>query len=393
MSGILLYGGTFNPIHPGHIAVCRQAAALLSPEKILLMPTASPPHKIAPDLAPGEDRLAMCRAASMFLPGAVVSDYEVANGGKSYTIDTLEHLADEYPGEKLYLLVGTDMFLTFEEWRRWREIGRLATVVAASRRTDDLAAMEAMRTRLLAEGVPSVLLHNNALVLSSTELRAELHSGGFSPRLDPAVMGCIWMRGLYGCSERDRTPEALRAIVKGMVSEKRYLHTLGVEKASVYLAQRYGADPDKARTAGILHDVCKGLDRAAALQLIAGSDIISDINFPDTPNLLHSFAGAEYIKLLGVTDPDIVNAVRYHTTGRAGMSRLEMCVYLGDMISEERDYPDVDAMRAAADVSLESGMAYALSYQMPYLKSKGYVIYSDTRAACRQYCNKTEEEL
>ncbi|MEG1777978.1 MAG: nicotinate-nicotinamide nucleotide adenylyltransferase, partial [Angelakisella sp.] len=117
MADIVIYGGTFNPIHNGHMAVCRYVSGELGAPKILLIPTAAPPHKEAPALAPGEDRLAMCRLAAAELSGAEVLDWELLRGGLSYTIETLRYLSECYSGDRLFLLMGSDMFLTFREWR------------------------------------------------------------------------------------------------------------------------------------------------------------------------------------------------------------------------------------------------------------------------------------
>ncbi|MEG0753481.1 MAG: nicotinate-nicotinamide nucleotide adenylyltransferase, partial [Angelakisella sp.] len=117
MADIVIYGGTFNPIHNGHVGVCRYVLEQLGFHKVLLIPAASPPHKDAPELAPGTDRLAICRLAAQLLPNVEVWDWELLRGGRSYTIDTVTYLSQQYPNDRLFLLMGSDMFLTFRQWR------------------------------------------------------------------------------------------------------------------------------------------------------------------------------------------------------------------------------------------------------------------------------------
>lgn len=108
MSQTVLYGGTFNPIHRGHLDICVRARQAVDARRVLLMPAAQPPHKFAGWLAPDQDRLALCRLAVQGQDFLRVSDYEIRRGGRSYTVDTLRYLLAERPGEELWLLIGTD---------------------------------------------------------------------------------------------------------------------------------------------------------------------------------------------------------------------------------------------------------------------------------------------
>ena len=129
---LAVFGGTFNPIHNGHVHLARRFAEILNAERVLLIPTFRPPHKRADDLAGISDRLAMCRLASKGLPFEV-SDLEIRRGGRSYTSDTLRELHGLYPNASLFLLMGEDMFLTLERWHDPAVIYSLATVCVAPR--------------------------------------------------------------------------------------------------------------------------------------------------------------------------------------------------------------------------------------------------------------------
>ena len=151
--------------------------------------------------------------------------------------------------------------------------------------------------------------------------------------------------------------------IRELLHKKRFDHSLNVAQRAVELAKRYGEDEQKAYIAGILHDICKNMQPEEQLQWMKKSAIILDENLLEQPPVWHGFAGAEYIRQqLGIEDEDIINAVRYHTVARAGMSRLEQIVYLADLTSSERDYPDVERMRRLSDRSLREGMREALVF-------------------------------
>lgn len=129
-----IYGGTFNPIHLGHLHILQEFIRRLSLDRVLLIPTRIPPHKQAESLAEAEDRLEMCRLAAEEITEAPVllSRLELSREGKSYTAETLEELKREFPGDEFYLLMGEDMFLTVDRWYRPETIFALAKICASS---------------------------------------------------------------------------------------------------------------------------------------------------------------------------------------------------------------------------------------------------------------------
>lgn len=166
-----------------------------------------------------------------------------------------------------------------------------------------------------------------------------------------------------------------KKFLKENLSAKRYQHSLNVADECRKLAVKYGEDPDKAYFAGLLHDICKELpeDEQRALVLESGFTVCREEL--ETRSLLHGIAGAYFIKKnFGVEDIDILNAVRFHTVGRAGMSRLEEIVYLGDLVSAERDYKDVDRMRRLVYTSLNAAMLEAFVFSIKAVIKKGGVI-------------------
>jgi predicted HD superfamily hydrolase involved in NAD metabolism len=131
-----------------------------------------------------------------------------------------------------------------------------------------------------------------------------------------------------------------------------------------------------------MHDVCKDMDPKEQLQLFEQFDIMLDNIEKNAPKLWHAILGAAYLeRALGISDKEILNAVRYHTTARANMGLLEKLIYLADFTSEDRDYNGVDSMRKAVDVSLEKAMFEALEFSVEDLKAKGCPVHKDTMDA------------
>lgn len=168
-------------------------------------------------------------------------------------------------------------------------------------------------------------------------------------------------------------------LIKNRLGEHRFYHSMCVAERARELAEKYGADADKAYIAGILHDVMKEEDLAVQRKIIeSDGTVLSDVEL-NTPNVYHQMSGAAYVKnTLKINDSDIINGIRYHTTGRANMSLFEMIIYLADFTSRDRDYPDVDIMRAETDKSLLGGMVYSLRHTIVYIANQTKQIHPDT---------------
>ena len=166
------------------------------------------------------------------------------------------------------------------------------------------------------------------------------------------------------------------------LSERRFIHSKNVANSAALLAKKYGEDPLKAETAGILHDITKEFNPEKQLQIIRTGGIILDDILEKTPKLYHAVSGMVYARdTLGITDEGILNAIRTHTTGAANMPLLSKIIFIADFISEERDYPDVDIMRRESEKSLEDGMRYALKYVISDLLQKGRTVHPNALSA------------
>lgn len=186
--------------------------------------------------------------------------------------------------------------------------------------------------------------------------------------------------------------EELLARIRAQMHEKRYQHTLGVARSARELAERYGADPAKAELAGLLHDYCKCWPVEKMFEILVRHDMPTEL-LEGEKELWHAFAGAIVIQYdLGVTDPDILQAVRYHTTGRAGMSLLEKVVCVADYIEPNRSFPGVEKIRALADKDLDAALALALGGTIQFLIEKQKTVYPLTLTAYNDLVSRKGKE-
>ena len=337
-----------------------------------MIPTFVPPHKQTPDLADAETRVHMCRLLFGEAPFEV-STMEIDRGGRSYTVETLETLRAQYPDEALYLLIGSDMLESFDTWYRADDIRRLCTICAAVR--------EKGKT-LDANG--AVLLEDfDPIEISSTDVRERVRLGqDVTDVVGEAVARCISERGLY----TDAYTSA-RRLLREKLGDYRLRHSFCVADSARMLAERYGADPEKAYFAGLLHDVMKDAPREAQKKTIEdGGAVLTDAE-NGNPKLWHAMAGEAYLRTqMGVRDADVLNAVRYHTTGRANMSLLEKILYVADYLSADREYNGVERMRHLAESSLEEAMLFGLSFTISDLAQKEQIIHPDSVDCYNEIC-------
>ena len=386
---IAIYGGSFNPPHIGHAEAARAASKALKPDKFLIIPTNTPPHKELEANSPSpEQRLEFCRLAFGDIPGAEVSDMELRREGKSYTADTVDALLEQYPGAELCIVMGTDMFLSFRSWYRWQHMLKMCTLAVLSREDFDRREIESFKAELETEnGAKVILIPHLPLPMSSTEIRERLRRGLGSDDLCQGVYECIIRNGYY-----DAKPELswLRRMVMPYLKENRIAHVTGVESQAVMLAMRWGADPDTAAIAGILHDITKAQSKEKQLKLCEKYGIILENAERENPALLHARTGAALAReRFGISD-EIYSAIRWHTTGKPDMSTLEKIIYLADYTEPTRDFEGVDKLRELSFEDLDKAMALGLEMSIEDLTERGKPIFHDTMDAYNWYKNLTK---
>lgn len=194
-----IFGGAFNPIHNGHLALARNYQQDLNLDKVLFIPTAVPPHKTSQYLALAEDRLCMTRLAVEDCPTFQVSDIEFNRQGKSYTYDTLCEIKNIYPDSQLYLIIGADQFLTFHYWYKYKEILEMVTVCTSARESEEEKQMLSSYAESISEMKDKYFISNQpVLKLSSSEIRDKIKNGQDISALVPKkVCDYILEKGLY----------------------------------------------------------------------------------------------------------------------------------------------------------------------------------------------------
>lgn len=385
-----IYGGTFNPPHLGHLTSARFAMETLGLDKLLFMPAGTPPHKVLPEGSPTpEQRLRMMELAadSMLLPDRVeISDLELQREGKSFTSDTLRQLHEVFPDDELWFLMGTDMFLTLHKWHEPEVICSLAHLAAFARTEKDTGEMLEIQGKYLGEtyGASCTVVQLPRIIpVSSTQLRELLRKGEGRQYLAPGVYGYILRHGLYGTKAdlKHLSDEDLKACSLSMVHAKRHAHILGVAGEAVRLAERWGADKEKAYRAGILHDCTKYLELEAQLAICQKYGVEIDELERKDAKLLHSKTGAAIARGEYGVDEEIYTAIFYHTTGRANMTLMEKIIYLADYIEPNRDFEGLETLRRLCYEDLDAGLEMGFAMSVADLKRRGVVIHANTQGA------------
>ncbi len=185
--------------------------------------------------------------------------------------------------------------------------------------------------------------------------------------------------------------EKIKEYIERNMSEKRRLHTYGVCETAAKLAQHYGCDTEKARLAALLHDIYRGIPSSTLDYYVRHLGL--DEKYLGNANLAHGkIAAATCGREFGVTDSDVINAVSYHTTGRAGMSLLEEIIYVADAIEPGRDYPGVEEIRRAAEEDLDRACLISLAHTIDYVKSEGKYLDQDTIRAREYFTDKLNKK-
>ena len=392
-----IYGGTFNPIHRGHIHLLEEFTKRLSLDRVLLIPTRVPPHKAAPDLASGEDRLQMCRLAVGGRPHLQISDLELRREGKSFTAETLEELRELFPRDEFYLLMGEDMFLTVEHWYRPETIFSLAAVCATPRSLHGMGKLQMKQDEYqIRYGARCFLEDIPYLPVSSTQVREWVRMGkDITPLVPEAVADFIRERGIYRKGRETMDFSQLEGEVKTHLTERRFYHSQCVAEEAARLARRYGADVEKARLAGILHDIMKDTAPEEQLKILTDSGIILTDAQRRNRKLWHALSGAVYLReKLGIEDREIVEAVECHTSGKGNMTLLDKVLFVADYSSADRDYPGVEEMRRLADQSLEEAMVEGIRYTMDELMGQNLPVAAESIEAYNDaiFTLQTEKE-
>ena len=385
MERIGIYGGTFNPPHIGHIQAAQQAQCALNLSRLILIPDGSPPHKTMPDNAPtAAQRLEMLRIAAASMEGVEISDMELNREGPSFTYETVLELKKQYPDAELVLLMGTDMFVSFTQWKCPDVILANASLGVFCRgdkgEKDAIAQCKAL---LQQRGATVYVIENRVTVISSTQLRRMLAFGCGASFLPHGVGEYIRQQGLYDVNaDWHQLPmERLEQVTISLLKPNRVRHVLGCRDTAVELAKRWGANETDAARAGMLHDITKALDGPLQLTVCDEYGKVLGEFSRKYPKTLHALTGSLVAERIFGENEAVVTAIRNHTTGRADMTLLEKIIYVADYMEPNRDFPGVERLRALAFTDITAALKLGLEMTLEHLKDQGSEVSPESREA------------
>lgn len=386
-----IYGGSFNPPHLGHFHAVQFAVERLRLDRLILIPAGIAPHKELPAGSPtAVQRLEIMERAAAEIgdPRITVSDMEVRREGKSYTCETVQTLQKQYPNDTLYLLMGTDMLLSFESWREPDDIAARATLAVLYRGERDEGRLLAEKKEALEKkGYRVELLENPVTVISSTDLRRMLAFDCAEKYLLPGTREYILENKLYGAGEdyHHLSMEQLEAVVVRLLKPSRVAHVLGCRDAAIRLGERFDEDTELCARAGLLHDITKALDYSQQKALCRAYGIAPEAYKDHYASTMHAFTGGLVAERIFGECKAVADAIYYHTTGRAGMTKLEKIIYVADYIEPNRDFPGVEALRRTALRDLDAGVAMGLKMTLEHLKEQGKIVSPLSAAALEAF--------
>ncbi len=374
-----IMGGTFDPIHQGHIRMAQCALDSMELDRVLMLPSGSPPHKEG--IAPAEDRYRMVCAACAGFDGLEPCREEIDRSGVIYTVDTLSILQEKYPRADWFYLIGADTLMELHNWRRCETVLSLCTFLVFPRSwTYTPQQLTEERKRLTALGGRFIFLDMDVIDVSSTAARQAIRDGENLPGLPIQVREYARTAGLYGAPLRiPEGPKWLEMLFDDL-SVKRFSHTLAVADTARHLALLHGQDAAKAEVAGLLHDCAKCLPLKVMQRIALENHLTEDESILESAALLHSVVGAHLARTkYGCKDEEILNAILSHTTGQPGMSPMAMAVWLADTIEPTRaPYPLLDKVRMLAGLSLQKAMIASLEGTLQHVRKKGYTVHPAT---------------
>ena len=371
MEKIGIYGGSFDPVHLEHVRLALLAVEKLGLSKLIVMPTFVAPHK-SNSSASAKDRFNMLKLAFADHPQITVSDYEITKGGTSYTYLTVEHFKKQFDGQ-LFFITGADMLKDFKTWKYPQRILENCTLACYGRKNADCDFESEKEYFYNTYKKDFVKIDYQGQNVSSTKARVYASLGLDITNISgSAVAEYVKQNNLY-CGDQ------YADFVKKTLPQKRLIHTANVTLAGLIKCKSLGLDAKKVQTACLLHDCAKYIDHTT----VQGFSIPPDVPKP----VIHSFLGAYIAQtVLKIDDQEIIDAIKYHTSGKPQMSTLAKLVFVADMIEDGRDYQGVEQLRQAFyHQPFEQCFKMCLQEEVLHLLNKKEYIYGLTLDAYDYY--------
>ena len=367
-----IFGGTFNPPHIGHVRAAADAAESLALDVLFVVPAGIPPHKNISSDDPGAGhRLKMTQMAFGDIPQAVISEHEIEAEDISYTVDTAKYVSALYPDAQLFLLVGTDMFLTLGQWKDASTLLGVVTPAVFSRGKNESEKTQAYAEMLKLDfNLNTCIIEHEETEISSTELRELLPLRQGCGYIPDTIYEYIIKNRLYGTKPDF---DWLRGQAHSMLAEKRVPHVIGCESEAVSLAERYGCDLDEAREAAILHDITKKFSTEQHHEVFNRNKRPLKSAGNANEKLYHAETGALFAREAFGVSNEVFNAILWHTTGKPNMTLLEKIIYIADYIEPTRDFDGVCELRRLAYSDIDEAMLMGLKMSIDDMQRRGIV--------------------
>lgn len=366
-----IFGGSFDPIHNEHINMALASKQELGLDRLYIVPAKVSPFKKTLKVTSPNARLEMIKLAFQDTD-AIVSDYELTKQGDSYTYETVLQFKKFFPKDTLYLIIGGDSLVKFKDWKNPDIITKNAEIVVVERSGDYISYEAEAKSFKKRFGKNFIKLNHVGGTVSATKVRLysslRLPLDGLVPK---AVEEYIYKNGIF-----EGNPYL--SYLQDVMTPDRMRHTANVVTTAIKKANQEGMNTDKVIIASILHDVAKNID----------PDTVEGFTYKGIPKqVVHAYLGAHVMETrLGITDRDILDAVRYHTTAKAPMTKLGKLIFSADMVEESRNYDGVERLREIFYTKdLDTAFVECLSEEIKHLEQKGYELFVETRNAYDYY--------
>lgn len=385
---IAIMGGAFNPIHYAHLICGEVVLEKFNIDKVIFIPTGNPPHKN--NLASKIDRFLMTQLATLDNPNFLVSSIELDRKGTTYTIDTLKEIK-KYCKEnvQLYFIIGIDAINQLFTWKNVDEIFENTKFIVVSRAGYEINEYIKNIKFKFKEKIFFCSIPN--FEISSSYIRNKVNNEESISYLVPkSVEKYILKNNLYK-KDLFNIFENYILKIKNILPEKRFNHSLEVAKEAKKLANFYGVDEEKAFLAGILHDCAKYFPKEKIFEICEQNNFELDEIIKKQIDIAHSFIGYFVAKNdYNIKDKEILNAIKYHTTGKANMSLLEKIIYIADYIEPTRKFfIGIDKARYLAYKNIDEAMLFILENTIKFNQEKGRIIHYLSKEAYNFYKNQT----
>lgn len=359
MKKVVILGGSFDPVHNGHIEIINETIKNLDLDEGWLMPARYPRWKKGCTCI--KSRLELLNKVAKYEKNIFICKEEINSKSINYTYETMLKLIDKNKDCEFYFLIGADQLNLLNKWYEIDKLSKIVRFIVVNRPNYEL-------------NKENIIKYNCKLIdycgpdISSTEFKETLNLNLIPPYLHDNII---------------QAGDYYKKKLSKMINYKRYCHSLQVAKLSKEIARSNNYDEKKAFLAGLLHDCAKDVDKSIEKEIM-NSEFKNYIN--ESPFIYHQFVGSILVKNeFSIFDDEIINAIKWHTTGTSNMSILAKIVYAADKIEPTRGY-DSQYMIDACLKDINSGFELVLSENYKFLLKKGFVVKdAEATRKCLEY--------